>query len=186
MLQYDPRKKVLPGDEMMRACTQQNKADRDREKQKRQAEKHAAARRLPRVPVGEPVSWRQLQELKKDRLCGPLDTYFAHADSKIQCPKGQLKCVVCGEKTASFRCGLCPGRPAMHWKSKSTKSTHGEKACMVKFHNDNYFGLCYCDHKMRRIPGPYKEPTEKQIRDNKRHIEGLKERHEKKKQKRRH
>ena len=95
------------------------------------------------------------------RLCGDLSVLEEHMKAE-KLDHNKRICVVCNEYTYS-KCTIC--NVALHYFPKKGKEKG--KDCVLKYHNDNYFGLCRSDCYMTgKKVKDWKPPTAIQVREN--------------------
>jgi len=158
MLKCDPRRRLCPGDEKFRVCTQQNK-----EWRRRTSPSSCSTRSLsPSRSIHSTSSCVGEDDLSEQadsstRLCGFLDTLVDHQESVKRLPgtNGRV-CVVCGDVTAMV-CTKC-GK-TMHVLPPKNADTH--VSCFMHCHNTGFFGLarddCHVTRKSKKtcaFPSP--------------------------------
>jgi len=145
MLEYDPKKKQLPGDEMMCSYVQQSKEQR---------------RKRSSGYTITPVELRAASATKKSRLCGDLNKLTDHISSKVGY-KDKRNCVVCGQACYT-KCELCG--EFMHFGAGKNNNMN----CHIDWHNTMMFGLCRKDMSTyhRRPMSEWKTPTKAQKKTN--------------------
>ena len=164
MLTYSPAKVKYPGDERMRAVTELPKSKRIGNKSKRRLD----------------VSLSQLKTAKRhgtSRLCGDLDKLSRHVASIQKNNTGRI-CAWCGLPGAYAVCGKCKDplskkQVSLHYNSKA-KNVQGS-LCYYHYHNDTRFGLGKNDstNLLNQKKGDWKEPTPKELDDNRSHIDSM-------------
>jgi len=140
MLTYSPTKREYPGDERMRACTQQSK-------KKRVTSTTSVNTALSSVSSSEYTTDSGINSSSLDsagsRLCGFLDDLLEHERGmKTIENKGHQVCRCCGKPAYTY-CSVCPGNPAIH-----VRASHGKKnSCFLHYHNTASFGKWKEDFK---------------------------------------
>ena len=135
MLQYNPQKLLLPGDEKLRLHTQINKK-----------RKRLVQRDYNKDPE-EGMSEEQIRVAligKRNvvpRLCGDLKNIGEHVDAMITKTYAS-KCEVCG-KTAYSYCSIC--KVTLHFFQQKGKNLPTHKRCFLLYHDTGFFGLSRSD-----------------------------------------
>ena len=165
MLEYNPKNRNYPGDDWMRVCTKQNKAQRVGKKKGRRDEGNdvdddidvdsniplsAIKKARGRPSAASKQKQKEQQELKRakhgrganSRLCGNLSRLDKHIKSVETALKHPKACKVCGGDAYSM-CNIC-GVP-LHFIP--TKGKHAGKMCFFDYHDDAFFGLAREDSK---------------------------------------
>jgi len=120
MLNYSPTNRHYPGDEKMRACTQQSKKNRS----------VSSSRSVNSSSVSSSSTYTTTSGIGKEmldnagsRLCGFLDDLLLHEKSMTPIKsKGHQVCHCCG-KPAYHCCKACPGNPALLYTSAELMTT---------------------------------------------------------------
>ena len=80
---------------------------------------------------------------ESSRLCGNLQQLKKHIKAAKHSIKHPKVCVICGGSAYSM-CTICG--VYLHFNPK--KGEHAGKMCFHDYHDDSYFGLARCDHKI--------------------------------------
>ena len=179
MLMYNPKDESLLGDGNFRVVTQLPKARRGRNTGKRKAP--------PPQYADDGVSIQNLKIAKnhcKTRLCGNLDLLQLHVDS-VEQGHNTKPCEACGIGTR-WRCGMCKMHICLYTKSDASEEKDGKPkrkwtgTCLMKLHNDSFFGLTRGDHEDLEKKGrgstkkvAWQPPSDTRIRRNTKHIKTL-------------
>jgi hypothetical protein len=177
-LAYSPVNRRYPGDSAMRAVTRLSMS----QQKKAYKKKDGVARKPGRPKKDEEakddahvVTPKQLKIAKrykfKSRLCGDLTAINHHVKERQQMKHDQV-CSYCGEP-AYTRCMVCPEQPALHFFP--SKGPNMGKSCFLDYHNDCCFGLARRDFPvlLGKRKSDWSPPSEKQIRENAKHIRNL-------------
>ena len=162
MLRYHPGRMQYPGDNQMRAVTIVPR------KKRKNSEKAQVTEQ----------QFKKAKRSKNTRLCGDMDKLCHHV-SKIITIKKPRKCAWCGIEAYSV-CTVCKDESskevALHYNSK--KGEAAGEMCFYHWHNDNKFGLGKndCSQLLQGTKKNWKKPVASDIKDNKVHIESIKER----------
>jgi hypothetical protein len=72
-------------------------------------------------------------------------------------------------------CGKEEGKPAaLHFQKVKSKNGTNTGICAVRYHNPDFFGLCYADCALLgKDPLEWESPSKKEIEENIRRIEGF-------------
>ncbi len=163
MLEYDPRKRCYPGDEQLRACTQQHK-------KRRAASKSSSDDADSYIDDGLSVS-NVKKARESDRICETLDELYDHWKS-FKRDGNARTCEVCGKNTL-WKCSKCGGKHGKPICAPSSRNWH--EGCILAAHNISFFGLTRSDsadvHK-KNIDS-WTPPTQTLISRNKRRIRAL-------------
>ena len=164
---------MYPGDDQMRVCTQQNKRRREDDEE----DDPTTARRRGR-PSRDSNKKKRLTEAYKlakegrgecSRLCGNLQQLKKHIKSTKHSIKHPKICVVCGGPAYSM-CTICG--VYLHFNPK--KGEHAGKMCFHDYHDDLYFGLARCDHKINdNKKNEWSNPSRAKERENEKKITDL-------------
>ena len=161
MCEYNPSKRLLPGDWKMRVCSVQKKKadqpDSPYKKRKRNPDEVVTKQQYENEKKNQ-------QKGKKARFCS-LETLLYHQEHKKSEPH-EAKCVVCRQNCYTS-CSICGVR--LHFPGTKKEGCDGK--CFVNYHNNEYLGLCACDYPLRGLKTKdYKKPTKKKINENKKQI----------------
>jgi len=139
MLHYSPTDRKYPGDEAMRACTQQNQKKRRLTMSSSSIPSTVSSQYKTSTGVD-----REHLEQAEPRLCGFLDDLLHHERSIVALKgKSHHVCHCCGHP-AYHICTACPGNPALH-----IRATKGRpNSCFLHYHNTSSFGLWKEDFKV--------------------------------------
>ena len=139
MLHCLPTDRKYPGDEVMRACTQQNQKKRQLTMSSSSIPSTASAQCKTSTGVN-----REHQQAAEPRLCGFLDDLLLHEQSIVPLKnKSHHVCHCCGHP-AYYICTACPGNPALH--AHATKDH--PNSCFLHYHNTASFELWKEDFKV--------------------------------------
>jgi len=168
MLHCSPKDLKHPGDEKMRASTQQPKKNRPKPSH---ASSSSSSSVRTRLSTSTGMNEEKLSEAG-DRLCGFLDDALVHERSMEKLPgKSHQVCRCCG-KAAYHVCTACPGRPALHIHTPKDR----KNSCFLHYHNTSTFGQWKEDFKItgnRRRKWKY--PDDASLENSRKEIKNLHE-----------
>jgi hypothetical protein len=183
MLAYLPTARKYPGDELMRASTQQHNERRVEETNNEVAGSSGRGRGRPRndsPPDGEDqgeagrVNALQLKKAQSgrggnSRLCGDLANLQRHIVAVKTGNKHPKNCKVCGEPCYS-ECTLC--QSPLHFISQ--RGSGAGKQCFFQWHDEAFFGLCRDDCALtKKRKSEWEFPSLSKQRENQRYIRHL-------------
>ena len=165
MLEYDPVGRRYPGDDEMRACTQQSKDARRLtfEEEEENEKPSPATRKRGRPKKADDKQLDREKEFKRaktgrgenSRLCGDLSRLKKHIKSAKHSIKHPKKCKVCGGDAYSM-CGICG--VFLHYSPM--KGKYAGKNCFHDYHDDGFFGLARDDDGISNVKkSEWKYPT---------------------------
>jgi len=149
MLEHLPTDRKCPGDEKMRAATQQHKT-------RRCIHHNFSSGSGSTVASGSAGLTKKDFDHSKTRLCGDLTPLCDHMMTCIPIPgKGHKICVVCGDM-AYHVCMKCVGPDGRRGVALHIKTHKGDEKgantfdvpCFYHCHNTSFFGLAKNDHKL--------------------------------------
>ena len=164
-ISYSPLNNEYPGDDKLRVVT-----------------KLPRRKRRKAGDSGDKVSSVQLRKEilpTRSRGCGDLDKLCRHMNS-IEKISGGRVCSWCGVRTYHV-CTLCKGADGkgvpLHFKKKGAQEP---TMCFWDYHNDSCIGLGKEDQVrlLKKLKKDWEEPTERERKSNKKHIEELKKQHD--------
>jgi hypothetical protein len=183
MLGYVPTARKYPGDELMRASTQQHN-NRRSEETNNDTEVASSGRsrgrpssRQGNVEVEQQTGRVTVVQLKRaqsgrggnSRLCGDLSGLQRHIASAKTGNKHPKNCKVCGEPAYS-ECTLC--QVPLHYVTQ--RGSGAGKQCFFQWHDETFFGLCKEDCTLiNKRKAEWEFPTLSKQRENQRFIRAL-------------
>jgi len=157
MLNYNPQKRLHPGDENFRVCTQQNK------KQRMRTTSPPRPQQLVSTAAG--INASDLDNPSSAlRLCGFVDKLIEHQKSIVAMPnKSSRVCAFCGLRTTHM-CTKCDKPLHAHPLEDFDKHV----TCFLLCHNTGHFGLARSDWRI--VDGVRQKdwtcPTEQELKRN--------------------
>ena len=141
MLSCSPTKREYPGDERMRACTQQSKKNRVASAASVNTS-FSSVTSSSDYTTDSGINSNSLSHAS-GRLCGFLDELLEHEKAmKTIDNRGHQVCRCCGKPAYTY-CSKCPGNPAIHVRACDGKNN----SCFLHYHNTSSFGKWKEDFK---------------------------------------